>query len=534
MYSTRPLRPPLRVMSLSSLLMPPLDLFSLQNIALILLAASALIVVKRLFFHPLASFPGPKLAAASWWYMTYYEVFKDGAFVDHLETLHEIYGPVIRISPDQLHFCEPSAYDDIYLHGHRFTKDPRVYQGKLSQDNASLCIVDLREIKTRRDILGPLFSRRAIVKLEHVILSKIDRLLEQLGHYAEAEKPANIRRACRSTALELIYAYCFATHEDFVTAPDFSHRFVVESELTFPLFHWYIHFPGCTSFFILKSLDKIHQLREHPELVEHEEHETVLQQMLIAHPDKGQTGIPSEQVLWEEAITLIAAGSETVASVVNVGVFHVLNNPDIHAKLVEELKCAWPELETTMRYDRLEKLPYLTAVIKESLRLAHGVVLPLPRIVGPKDAIIAGHTVPAGTVVSMGASFVHLNSTIFPQPHDFIPERWLEPKDSLDNHLVAFSKGPRTCLGINLGWCELYLFFGYLFRKLDMELYNTTPNAALQGQGPQGVEVVFLSDLPLGPVTIVSQGFGTSDNVYIGALGSGWPAPLNIRGAGCV
>ena len=209
--------------------------------------------------------------------------------------------------------------------------------------------------------------------------SQIDRLLEQLGHYAEAEKPANIRRACRSTALELIYAYCFATHEDFVTAPDFSHRFVVESELTFPLFHWYIHFPGCTSFFILKSLvaswfkpnngvlwhsytrlkDKIHQLREHPELVEHEEHETVLQQMLIAHPDKGQTEIPSEQVLWEEAITLIAAGSETVASVVNVGVFHVLNNPDIHAKLVEELKCAWPELETTMRYDRLEKLPYL-------------------------------------------------------------------------------------------------------------------------------------------------------------------------------
>lgn len=106
-------------MSLSSLLMPPLALFSLQNIALILLAASALIVVKRLFFHPLASYPGPKLAAASWWYMTYYEVFKDGAFVDHLETLHEIYGaiisssrddyseltvcigPVIRISPDQ-------------------------------------------------------------------------------------------------------------------------------------------------------------------------------------------------------------------------------------------------------------------------------------------------------------------------------------------------------------------------------------------------------------------------------------------------
>lgn len=49
----------------------------------------------------------------------------------------------------------------------------------------------------------------------------------------------------------------------------------------------------------------------------------------------------------------------------------------------------------------------------------------------------------------MGATFVHLNSTIFPDPEKFIPERWLgEGKGQLDQYLVAFSKGPRTCLGI--------------------------------------------------------------------------------------
>ena len=58
----------------------------------------------------------------------------------------------------------------------------------------------------------------------------------------------------------------------------------------------------------------------------------------------------------------------------------------------------------------------------------------------------------------MGASFVHLNSTIFPQPHDFLPERWLEPKDSLDNYLVAFSKGPRTCLGIKCVSSMIYTY----------------------------------------------------------------------------
>ncbi len=72
----------------------------------------------------------------------------------------------------QLHFNTLAAYDDIYLHGHRFTKDPRTYLN-INQSDSSLCIIDLREIKTRRDILGPLFSRRAIMQLEHVVLSKV-------------------------------------------------------------------------------------------------------------------------------------------------------------------------------------------------------------------------------------------------------------------------------------------------------------------------------------------------------------------------
>ena len=49
----------------------------------------------------------------------------------------------------------------------------------------------------------------------------------------------------------------------------------------------------------------------------------------------------------------------------------------------------------------------------------------------------------------MGSTFVHLNPTIFPQPNDFVPERWLgEEKAHLDQYIAAFSKGPRTCLGI--------------------------------------------------------------------------------------
>jgi len=163
------------------------------------------------------------------------------------------------------------------------------------------------------------------------------------------------------------------------------------------------------------------------------------------------------------------AGSDTVGNTCTVATYHILHNKDVHQQLSKVLKEAWPEKDAPANYETLEKLPYLTAVIKESLRMAHGVVSPLPRIVGPTDAEISGEVIPAGTVVSMGATIVHRNPDIFPDPMAFKPERWLKDDSAeLEKYLVSFSKGPRSCLGINLAWCELYLIIGTVFRKLAL------------------------------------------------------------------
>ncbi|KAJ6598646.1 cytochrome P450, partial [Mycena sp. CBHHK59/15] len=57
----------------------------------------------------------------------------------------------------------------------------------------------------------------------------------------------------------------------------------------------------------------------------------------------------------------------------------------------------------------------------------------------------------------------------------FNPERWLQPisKEIEGKYFVPFSKGPRMCLGLNLAWCELYLLFANIFRKIDMKIFNT-------------------------------------------------------------
>lgn len=56
---------------------------------------------------------------------------------------------------------------------------------------------------------------------------------------------------------------------------------------------------------------------------------------------------------------------------------------------------------------------------------------------------------PSETIVGMSNIFVHYDESIFPEPYKFKPERWLDPSsENLDAWLVAFAKGPRSCLGI--------------------------------------------------------------------------------------
>lgn len=84
-----------------------------------------LIVVYRLFFHPLAKVPGPKFAAASWLYEIYFDFWLGGQFYSEIGRLHEIYGPIIRVTPDEVHVNDPELIDTVYPGGHKKTnKDP--------------------------------------------------------------------------------------------------------------------------------------------------------------------------------------------------------------------------------------------------------------------------------------------------------------------------------------------------------------------------------------------------------------------------
>jgi cytochrome P450 len=72
--------------------------------------------------------------------------------------------------------------------------------------------------------------------------------------------------------------------------------------------------------------------------------------------------ITSQHGLFEEALSLLQAGSDTVGNTCTIGTFYILNDSDIHSKLFDELQEVWPDSGTRITYTVLEKLPYLVGI----------------------------------------------------------------------------------------------------------------------------------------------------------------------------
>jgi cytochrome P450 len=160
--------------------------------------------------------------------------------------------------------------------------------------------------------------------------------------------------------------------------------------------------------------------------------------------------VPNAEDMTDEAFTILSAGADTTGHVMAIATYYVLSNPDVHQKLIEELNQAFPSSEAHLNYSKLEELPYLTGVIKETLRLSSPIPGRLPRRIDTNGEVFNGYNIPKGTIVGMSAAMVHKDPKVFEDPEAFEPERWADTEQAkrLDKYLVAFSKGSRQCIGI--------------------------------------------------------------------------------------
>lgn len=114
---------------------------------------------------------------------------------------------------------------------------------------------------------------------------------------------------------------------------------------------------------------QVREVLTNPQSLVGSSHRTVYHEFLKAI-DESQLNI-SEQSLRDEALLFINAGTDTVSDALSVGTLNILDNPEVHAKLREEILKAWPKLDAPPRYEELENLPYLVSYLFESLTITY-------------------------------------------------------------------------------------------------------------------------------------------------------------------
>jgi hypothetical protein len=199
-----------------SLLCIMLDLFfaHASPAVLLLLVAClypACLVFYRLFLHPLAGFPGPKLAAATYWYDFYHDVLKGpvpGQMMYQIEYLHKVYGPVVRINPDEIAVKNPDWLDKIYNNPRR-DKWPRNH--KANGSSGSIATTESRDLhRIRRAPLMPFFSKRSVNALETGIVEKVNQLCFGVEGFMRRGEVLNVGVASTALTLDIITEYCFS------------------------------------------------------------------------------------------------------------------------------------------------------------------------------------------------------------------------------------------------------------------------------------------------------------------------------------
>jgi cytochrome P450 len=191
--------------------------------------------------------------------------------------------------------------------------------------------------------------------------------------------------------------------------------------------------------------------------------------LLIAASDpEGEGGRMTDAQVRDEAVTLFLAGHETTANALTWTWYLLSQNPEVEARLHEEVDAVLREREPTVA--DLPRLAYTETVLAESMRL-----YPPAWIVGRRalsDYGVGGFEVPKRSIVVASQWVTHRDPRYFPDPERFDPDRF-RPEAKARRPKFAyfpFGGGPRVCIGEGFAWMEGVLLLATLARRWRLRL----------------------------------------------------------------
>ncbi|KAL2130086.1 hypothetical protein VTI74DRAFT_6924 [Chaetomium olivicolor] len=472
------------------------------------------LVVYRLFFHPLAKYPGPFLAKLTDAYMLYYAWKGDR----HLEfwRLHEKYGKFVRFGPNSLSVNSNTALKEIY--GFRANVRKAEFYDAFVHPAPNTHNARDKDLHARkRRVLSHAFSDGAIKEVERYILANIRTFCEAIGDYGRQiqdkkgwSSPKNMSDWFNYLTMDILGDLCFGKAFHMLDGPD--NRYAIDLVGVAAQRHLLC---GTMPIINRLSLDKLlfrniaagrakymaysrQQLTERTALGDETDRRDFFYYLLKARdPETGQGFTTPE--LWGESNLLIIAGSDTTSTAMAATLFYLVRHPSALAKATAEIRSKFSSLEDIHQGAVLNSCTYLRACIDEAMRLSPSVGGLLPREVLAGGMTIDGERVPAGIIVGTPHYAIHHNPAYYPDPFAYKPERWIvadqeknggegvsETEVSLaQSAFCPFSIGPRGCIGKGLAYVEMSLT---LARVLFMYDVRKAVGVADPAEGKPGAE----------------------------------------------
>ncbi|KAL3420963.1 Isotrichodermin C-15 hydroxylase 11 [Phlyctema vagabunda] len=478
-------------------------------------------IIYNLYFHPLAKFPGPKIHAASRLAWNY--AILRGDMVRSLRDLHAKYGPVVRMTNNDLSIITPTAWREIYSHtsNRTFMKDEKAYGVPLNSEARSLLTAFEEDHARCRRLMSHAFSDRALRDQQGLLKSYVDSLVKNLEDRAKGGPK-------EATTVDISQWYNFTTF-DVIGDLAFGSSFDCLKEealhpwafLIFASIKAIVVFSVAEKYwpinkillFISKRAGGAEKQAYHVQLTKEK-----LKQRLAIKTDRpdfityilrhnDEKGM-SIQELEANASLLIKAGSETTATGLSGATYLLLKNPDKLEILVKEIRSTFTSVDQ-MDATNLSNCKYLDACLKESLRMYPPVPVGLPRK-ATEDTVVSGWRIPKGTTVQIPSWSSNYWPENFNNPKTFAPERWLAKDPSspyFNDHLEScepFSLGPKNCIGKNLAWLELRLILARVLYAFDLELLDSDWD-------PEQQKVYLLWQKPPLNVRLTPRNYGTED-----------------------
>ncbi len=315
--------------------------------------------------------------------------------------------------------------------------------------------------KRQRRIIQPAFRDETIGALAGLVAAANVSLLKKWKQAAEEKKTVNVTRDTSLMVLEVVLTAIFGRDYD-----EIAHRFKFLSDEPVRDLQFVQTFRSVEGT-VLKVVSERRTKNVNP---------ADILGMLMAARDR-DTGLPmSDGQLVNEVMTLIVAGHETTASVLNWTWFLLSENHDVEQKLSRELLQL--DSNTIPGVKDLSRLSYTCQVLDEALRLYPPVWLISRRSV--EDDWLGEYFVPAGTQIYISSYFIQRHPALWAEPDRFNPDRFA-PAASQGRHplsMLPFSSGPRNCIGEFLSRLEMQIHLTVIAKELRLR-------AKMEGTPPE-------------------------------------------------